>query len=63
MTLRFIIPMVSFLICSESVAALFSILRESIRSLSNSLPVLAHTGLENRAPVKARRSFLKIQVP
>jgi len=61
-TLRFIIPMVSCLICSESVAALFSILRESIRSLSNSLPVLARTGFENRAPVEAGRPFLKIKV-
>ena len=58
-TLRFIIPMVSCLICSESVAALFSILRESIRSLSNSLPVLARTGFENRAPVEAGSSFLE----
>ena len=62
-TLRFIIPMVSGLICSESVAALFSILRESIRSLSNSLPVLARTGFENRAPVEAGRPFLEIKVP
>ena len=58
-TLRFIIPMVSCLICSESVAALFSILRESIRSLSNSLPVLARTGFENRAPVEAGSSFFE----
>ena len=41
----FIISCVSCLICSESVAARFSIPRESIRSLSNSLPVLARTGL------------------
>ena len=57
-TLRFIIPMVSCLICSESVAALFSILRESIRSLSNSLPVLARNGFENRVPVGTKRLFL-----
>ena len=57
-TLRFIVPMVSCLICSESVAALFSIPRESIRSLSNSLPVLARTGFENRAPVEAGSAFL-----
>ena len=62
-TLRFMFPMVSCLICSESVAALFSILRESIRSLSNSLPVLARTGFENRSPVEAGRPFLKIKVP
>ena len=61
--LRFIIPMVSCLICSESVAALFSILRESIRSLSNSLPVLARTGFENRAPVETWRPFSEIKVP
>ena len=61
-TLRFMIPMVSGLICSESVAALFSIPRESIRSLSNSLPVLARTGFENRALAVAKRSFLKIKV-
>ena len=61
-TLRFIIPMVSCLICSDSVAALFSILRESIRSFGNSLPVLARTGFENRAPVEAKRSFVKIMV-
>ena len=58
-TLCFIIPMFSCLICSESVAALFSILRESIRSLSNSLPVLARTGFQNRVPVEAKRSFLR----
>ena len=58
-TLRFIIPMVSCLICSESVAALSSILRESIRSLSNSLPVLARTGVENRAPVVAGSLFFE----
>ena len=59
-TLRFIIRMVSCLICSESVAALFSIPRESIRSLSNSLPALARTGFQNRAPTKAKRSvFLR----
>ena len=62
MTPRFIIPMVSCLIYSESVAALFSILRESIRSLSNSLPVLARTGFQNHAPAVAKRSVLKIKV-
>ena len=61
-TLLFIIRMVSCLICSESVAALFSILRESIRSISNSLPVIARTGFENRAPVEAGRPFLEIKV-
>ena len=35
---------------------------ESIRSLSNSLPVLARTGFENRAPVDAKRSVLEIKV-
>ena len=62
-TVRFIIPMVSGLICSESVAALFSILRESIRSLSNSLPVFARAGFRNRAPVEAGRPFLEIKIP
>ena len=62
-TLRFIIRMVSCLIYSESVAALFSILRESIRFLSHSLPVLARTGFKNRAPVEAGRPFLEIKVP
>ena len=36
--------------------------RESIRSLGNSLPVLARTGFENRAPVGAKRLILKIKV-
>ena len=61
-TIGVIISCVYCLICSESVAALFSIPRASIRSHCNSLPVLARTGFENRAPVKAKRSFLKIKV-
>ena len=36
--------------------------REIMRPLSNSLPVLARTGFENRAPGDAKRSFLKIKV-
>ena len=49
----------SRLVCSDSLQALSSIPRESIRSLSNSLPVLARTGFENRAPTGAKRSFLR----
>ena len=36
---------------------------ERIRSLCNSLPVLARTGFENRAPVEAGRPFLELKVP
>ena len=50
------------LVCSDSLPAPSSIPRESIRSLGNSLPVLARTGFQNRAPVVAKRSFLKIKV-
>ena len=58
----FYVSCVYCLICSESVAALFSIPRESIRSLSNSLPVLARTGFENRALAEVKRPVLKIKV-
>ena len=52
----------NLLVCSDSLPAPSSIPRESIRSLGNSLPVLACTGFENRAPVGAKRPFLKIKV-
>ena len=52
----------SRLVFSDSLPSSVFIPSESIRSLSNSLPVLARTGFENRAPVEAKRSFLKIKV-
>ena len=52
----------SRLVFSDSLPSSLFIPSESIRSLSNSLPVLARTGFENRAPVEATRSFLKIKV-
>ncbi len=52
----------SRLVFSDSLPSSLFIPSESIRSLSNSLPVLARTGFENRAPVQAKRSFLKIKV-
>ena len=52
----------SRLVFSDSVPSSLFIPSESIRSLSNSLPVLARTGFRNRAPVEAKRSFLKIKV-
>ena len=53
----------SRLVFSDSLPSSLFIPSESIRSLSNSLPVLARTGFENRAPVEAGRPFLKIKVP
>ena len=52
----------NLLVCSDSLPAPSSIPRESIRSLGNWLPVLARTGFQNRAPVEAKRSFLKRKV-
>ena len=53
----------SRLVFSDSLPSSLFIPSERIRSLSNSLPVLARTGFENRAPVEAGRPFLKIKVP
>ena len=53
----------SRLVFSDSLPSSLFIPSESIRSLSNSLPVLARTGFENRAPVEAKRPFLEIKVP
>ena len=53
----------SRLVFSDSLPSSLFIPSESIRSLSNSLPVLARTGFENRAPVEAKRSFFEIEVP
>ena len=48
----------SRLVFSDFLPSSLVIPSESIRSLSNSLPVLARTGFENRAPVEAGSSFL-----
>ena len=61
--LVFLVAFANLLVCSDSLPAPSSIPRESMRSLGNSLPVLARTGFENRAPVEAGRPFLKIKVP
>ena len=53
----------SRLVFSDSLPSSLFIPSESIRSLSNSLPVLARTGFQNRAPVEAGRPFLQIKVP
>ena len=53
----------SRLVFSDSLPSSLFIPSESIRSLSNSLPVLARTGFQNRAPVEAGRPFLEIKVP
>ena len=47
------------LVCSDSLSAPSSIPRESIRSLGNSLPVLARTGFQNRAPTDAKCLVLR----
>ena len=49
----------SRLVFSDSLPSSLFIPSESIRSLSNSLPVLARTGFENRAPTEAKRLFLR----
>ena len=49
----------SRLVFSDSLPSSLFIPSESIRSLSNSLPVLARTGFENRAPTEAGSSFLR----
>ena len=51
----------SRLVFSDSLPSSLFIPSERICSLSNSLPVLARTGFENRAPVEAGRPFLKIR--
>ena len=53
----------SRLVFSDSLPSSLFIPSESIRSLSNSLPVLARTGFQNRAPVETKRPFLEIKVP
>ena len=60
--LVFLLGFAYLLVCSDSLPAHSSIPREGIRPLGNSLPVLARTGFRNRAPVEAKRSFLKIKV-
>ena len=60
--LFFLLDFTYLLVCSDSLPAPSSIPRESIRSLGNSLPVLARTGFQNRAPVEVGRPFLKIKV-
>ena len=57
--LVFLLDFAYLLVCSDSLPAPSSIPRESIRSLGNSLPVLARTGFQNRAPTEAKRSFLR----
>ena len=52
----------NLLVCSDSLPAPSSVPRESIRSLGNSLSVLARTGFKHRVRVEAKRSFLKIKV-
>ena len=49
----------SRLVFSDSLPSSLFIPSESIRSLSNSLPVLARTGFQNRAPAEAGSSFLR----
>ena len=58
----FLLDFAYLLLCSDSLPAPSSIPRESIRSLGNSLPILARTGFQNRAPVEAKRSLLKTKV-
>ena len=57
--LVFLLDFAYLLVCSDSLPAPSSIPRESIRSLGNSLPVLARTGFQNRAPTEAKCSFLR----
>ena len=52
--LVFLLGFAYLLVCSDSLPAHSSIPRESIRSLGNSLPVLARTGFQNRAPTEAK---------
>ena len=54
--------LVSRLVFSDSLPSSLFIPSERIRSLCNSLPVLARTGFQNRAPVEAGRPFWEIKV-
>ena len=55
--LAFLLHSVYLLVCFHYLPAPSSIPRESIRSLSNSLPVLARAGFANGAPAGANDNF------
>ena len=62
--LSYSLTLLLMLLCVQTVVlpASFCNSREQTRSLLISLPVIACTGFQNRAPVEAKRSIVKLKV-